>query len=46
MLVLLIVIKELNNLRYLSVKGILEVYNNGDVKIIVLIFVDLDVDII
>ncbi|HBF7746595.1 TPA: electron transfer flavoprotein subunit beta/FixA family protein [Clostridioides difficile] len=42
--VLLTAIKELNNPRYPSVKGILEAYNNGDAKITVLTLADLDVD--
>ena len=42
--VLLTAIKELNNQRYRSVKGILEAYNNGDAKITVLTLADLDVD--
>ena len=42
--VLLTAIKELNNPRYPSVKGILEACNNGDAKITVLTLADLDVD--
>ncbi|MCC0672120.1 electron transfer flavoprotein subunit beta/FixA family protein [Clostridioides sp. ES-S-0145-01] len=42
--VLLTAIKELNNPRYPSVKGILEAYNNGDAKITVLTLEDLAVD--
>lgn len=42
--VLLTAIKELNNPRYPSVKGILEAYTNGDDKIKVLTLADLELD--